>query len=214
MRVPRQTLGPDHLHCVRRTINSRQPRTTFGSALWQRAENDHRVRDARRARSWRHVTSEEAGPGGNFTRLPRPVSSWRATALAWTGALFGRSPSVSHHLPSLGRLPLRGWSGRPSSSRSPLFGDRQSAALPDWSFCGAQGNGKTATLVPSRVVFCPQALAGHFGRLVGTATPLRVYRRPGACSRLSSPIPGPRGSRGHTCRTLPRAGSVSASRSW
>ena len=34
----------------------------------------------------------------------------------------------------------------------------------------------------------------------------------GACSRLSSPIPGPRGSRGHTCRTLPRAGSVSASR--
>ena len=35
----------------------------------------------------------------------------------------------------------------------------------------------------------------------------------GECSRLSSPIPGPRGSRGHTCRTLPRAGSVSASRS-
>ena len=65
-----------------------------------------------------------------------------------------------------------------------------------------------------KVVFCPQAHAGHFGRLAGTATPLRAHRRPGACSRLSSPIPGPRGSRGHTCRTLPRACSVSASRSW
>ena len=110
-------------------------------------------RDARRAKSWRHVTSEEAGPGVTLLGFPRPVSSWRATALAWTGVLFGRTPSVSHHLSSLGRLPLRGWSGRPSSSRSPLFGDRQSAALPDWSFCGAQGNGKTATLVPSRWSF-------------------------------------------------------------
>ena len=34
----------------------------------------------------------------------------------------------------------------------------------------------------------------------------------GSVSRLSSPIPGPRGSRGHTCRTLPRARSVGASR--
>ena len=30
----------------------------------------------------------------------------------------------------------------------------------------------------------------------------------GACSRLSLPVPGPRGGRGHTCRTPPRAGSV------
>ena len=30
-----------------------------------------------------------------------------------------------------------------------------------------------------------------------------------ACSRLSPPIPGPRGGRGHTCRTPPRACSVS-----
>ena len=100
-------------------------------------------------------TSAQGGrgwAGGNLTRLPRPVSSWRATALAWTGSSRVAS-SVSHHLPSLGRPPLRGWSGRPSSSRSPLFGDRQSAALPDWSFCGAQGNGKTATLVPSRWSF-------------------------------------------------------------
>ena len=31
----------------------------------------------------------------------------------------------------------------------------------------------------------------------------------GACSRLSRPVPGPRGGRGHTCRTPPRACSVS-----
>ena len=30
-----------------------------------------------------------------------------------------------------------------------------------------------------------------------------------ACSRLSPPVPGPRGGRGHTCRTPPRACSVS-----
>ena len=39
-----------------------------------------------------------------------------------------------------------GWSGRPS------------AALPDWSFCGAQRLGKAATWCP-QVVFCPQAQA-------------------------------------------------------
>ena len=59
----------------------------------------------------------------------------------------------STQLLSLGRLLLFGWPGRPSSSWSPLFGDRQSAALPDWSFCGAQRLGKTATLVPSRWSF-------------------------------------------------------------
>ena len=31
----------------------------------------------------------------------------------------------------------------------------------------------------------------------------------GACSRLSRPVPGPRGGRGHTCRTPPLACSVS-----
>ena len=30
----------------------------------------------------------------------------------------------------------------------------------------------------------------------------------GACSRLSPPVPGPRGGRGHTCRTLRGTGSV------
>ena len=31
----------------------------------------------------------------------------------------------------------------------------------------------------------------------------------GACSRLNPPVPGPRGGRGHTCRSPPRACSVS-----
>ena len=35
----------------------------------------------------------------------------------------------------------------------------------------------------------------------------------GACSRLSRPVPGPRGGRGHTCRTPPRACSVSSATS-
>ena len=33
-----------------------------------------------------------------------------------------------------------------------------------------------------------------------------------ACSRLNSPFPGTHGGRGHTCRTLPRAGPINASR--
>ena len=43
------------------------------------------------------------------------------------------------------------------------------------------------------VVFCQQAQAGHFGRLVGTATPLRGHRRPGpvrASAHLSRVLVG------------------------
>ena len=52
----------------------------------------------------------------------------------------------------VGRSPVTFW--------SPLFGGRQSAALPNWTFCGAQYLGKVATWCP-QVVFCPQAHAGH-----------------------------------------------------
>ena len=58
---------------------------------------------------------------------------------------------------------------------------------------GRSTSGQTATLVPSKVVFCPQAHAGHFGRLVGTATPLRGHRRPGpvrASAHLSRVLVG------------------------
>ena len=63
---------------------------------------------------------------------------------------------AQHHCPfsscSGSPAPLR--VGRfPSPSLSPLFGGRQSAALPVWTFCSAQFLGKTATLVPSRWSF-------------------------------------------------------------
>ena len=82
-----------------------------------------------------------------------------------------------------------GWSGRPSSSWSPLLGGRQSAALPVWTFCGAQYLGKTATLVPSRS-FARRHMLDTFGRLVGTATPLRRHRRPGQCFAPQLTYPG------------------------
>ena len=75
---------------------------------------------------------------------------------------------------------------------SPLFGGRQSAALPDWSFCGAQRLGKTAALVPSRWSFERRHMLDTLADWWG------LQRH---C-----------GGRGHTSRTLPRAGSVSASR--
>ena len=117
---------------------SRCCRGDVASSGWQEFMKD--VRNLRRG--W---------TGGSASFSSQPVGSCSLTTIAWTGALFGRTPS--HHLPTLGRLHLRGWSGRPSSSRSPRFGDRQSAALPDWSFCGVQRLGKTATLVPSRWSF-------------------------------------------------------------
>ena len=91
--------------------------------------------------------------GGNLTRLPRLVSSWRATTIAWTGA-FSRAHSV--------RIPPSAVSGSPAPLRvvrSPvafLVATPRwppAAALPVWTFCGAQYLGKTATLVPSRWSF-------------------------------------------------------------
>ena len=46
------------------------------------------------------VTSEEAGLGVAPHLPPQPVSSWRPTTIVWTCAFFGRTLSVSHHLPS------------------------------------------------------------------------------------------------------------------
>ena len=101
----------------------------------------------------RSCVTSEGWAGGNFTRLPRPVTSCSATALAWTGPSSRVASSVSHHLPSLGRPLLRGWPGRPSPSWSSLFDDRQPAALPDRSFSWGAEPRKTATLVPSRGSF-------------------------------------------------------------
>ena len=59
----------------------------------------------------------------------------------------GRWPwrnTIVHSALSLGGFPLS-LGSRQSSSWSPLSGDRQSAALSDWSPCGAQYFGKTAS---------------------------------------------------------------------
>ena len=126
-------------------------------------------------RSVASVTSEEAGLGVAPHSAPQPVSSWRTTTIAWTSALFGRTPSVSHHLPSRGRLlPAGGQVARRLPGRHSSV---TASPLPDWTSCGAQRVGKTATWCP-QVAFCP---LGHAGRIVGTATPLREHRRLGQC---------------------------------
>ena len=121
------------------------------SVTWRQAAIERAKREG-------SVTSEEAGLGVVPHSTPQPVGSWRRTRIAWTSALFGCTLSMSHHLPSLGRL--------------------------CWTLWQSGGD-------------C-NAMAGAWAAR--------------ACSRLSSPSPGPRGSRGHTCRTLPRASSVGASR--
>ena len=132
---------------------------------------------------------------------PQPVGSWTPTTIAWTSALFGHTLSVSHTLLCLARWVARSSVGGQVARRLP--GRHSSvAARPrrcksvrcrSGLFIGAQYLGKTATLVPSRWSFCPQAQVGHFGRLVGTATPLQGHRRLGpvrASAHLSQVLVG------------------------
>ena len=74
---------------------------------WRAGSVNREVRNLRRG--WAGAAPRSA---------PQPVTSWSCATIAWTSAVFGRTLSVSHHLPSLGRLPPCGWSGRPSSSWS------------------------------------------------------------------------------------------------
>ena len=55
----------------------------------------------------------------------------------------------------------------------------------------------------------PVEVSSQVPWIVGGRLPLRGAQATGACSRLSPTVPGPRGGRGHTCRTPPRACSVS-----
>ena len=67
------------------------------------------------------------------------------------------------------------------------------AALPVWTFLWGAVPREDRHLGAFKVVFCPKAQAGHFGRLVGTATPLRGHRRPGpvrASAHLSRVLVG------------------------
>ena len=87
---------------------------------------------------------------------------------------------------------------RPSPSWSPLLGGRQTAALPVWTFCGAQRPKKTATLVPSRWSFARKhvldtSLEQYVGRLSHDRTTERHWQRLGS-HRATVPKEVPRGS--------------------
>ena len=140
--------------------------------------------------------ASEGWARGNLTRLPRPVSPWSATALAGTSAHFGRALSVSHHLPSLGRLPLRvvrsSVAFLVTTLRWPPV--RCVARL---VFVWGAVPPEDRHLGALKVVFCPQAHAGHFREQIGGDCNAIVGAwAAGACSR-SSPIQGRRGSWGH-----------------
>ena len=167
---------------------SRLRRWSRGGAQVGRVESDNAARSAGGSHSVRKQAATTTGADRRWPQRDTVIHSVRHTA----------SPAPC------------GWSGRPSSSWSPLLGGRQSAALPDWSSCGAQSLGKTATLVPSSGLFAGTSWTRW--QMGGDCNAIAGAQAAGDCSRLCSPIPGPRGSRSHTCRTLPRAGSVGASR--
>ena len=127
--------------------------------------------------SWRHVTSEEAGLGVAPHSAPQPVGSWRPATIAWTGA-FSRAHSVRIPPSAVSGSPAPPWvAGSPVVFLVATLRWPPAAALPVWTLWSAVPR-EDRHLGALKVVFCLQAQAGHFGRLVGTATPLREHRRP------------------------------------
>ena len=186
----------EFLQSLRATIASRSPSslTTFWVAQWPTVHR-HRQTGA-------SAQGGSGWAGGNLTRIPRPVTSWSATAIAWTGRLLG-SP---HPYPTMCRL----WVACSS------VGSRVARRLPGrplrcWSglSVGRRGSGRPPPWCPQGGLL-PQGTCWTLWQIGGDCNAIAGALATGAC--LSSPVPGPRGSRGRTCRTLPRAGSVSASR--
>ena len=192
---------------------SSQPLNSFLASQTRLRVADRKVA-SRRRQAWRAGSGKREvrslGRGwarSNLTRLPRPVSSWSATALAWMGPSSRVASSVSHHLPSLGRLLPAGGQvprrlpGRHSSVAASPLRCRTGLSV------GRRGSGRPKPWCPQGGLL-PAGTKGHVGRVVGTATPLRGHRRPGpvrASAHLSQVLVGAGG-------TLPRASSVSASR--
>ena len=147
--------------------------------------------------TWRRKgTSAQGGRGlarGNLTRLPRPVSSWRATAFAWTGPSSRVASSVSHHLPPLGRLPPAWVVRSPVAFLVATPRWTPAAALPVWTFCGAQYLGKAATLVSSRWSFARRHKLGTLADWWGLQRHCGGICRPGlvrASAHLSGVLVG------------------------
>ena len=138
------------------------------------------------------LTSEEAGPGVTLLGFPDPYH--RGVAQRSPGQVPSSGapcpyPTVCHlwvaHPLRVVRSPVAFLVATP---RWP-----PAAALPVWTFLFGAVPREDRHHSALKVVFCPQALAGHFGRLVGTATPLRGHRRPGpvrASAHLSQVLVG------------------------
>ena len=132
--------------------NSTVPHRTSHNGSHQQALELQRPLQTRRSEG----TSAQGGrgwAGSNFTRLPRPVSSWRATALAWTAPPLG-SP---HPYPTICRLWVacssvggqvaRRLPGRHSSVTASPLRCRTGLSV------GRRGTGRPPPLVPSRWSF-------------------------------------------------------------
>ena len=94
-----------------------------------------------------------------------------------------------------------GWSGRPSPSWSPLLGGRQPLRCQSGLSVGRSTSGRPPPWCPQGGLL-PAGTCWTLWHIGGDCNAIAGAQAAGACSRLSSPIPGPRGSRGHTCRTL------------
>ena len=155
-----------------------------------------RVRTPGNARQGCGAAESVASEGwarGNLTRLPQPVRSWRTTTIAWTGA-SSRVHSVRIPPSAVFGSPAPPWvAGSPVAFlvATPRWPPDRCAAGLDFLWGAVPREGRH--LGALKVVFCPQAQAGHFGRLVGTATPLRGHRQPGpvrASAHLSRVLVG------------------------
>ena len=82
---------------------------------------------------------------------------------------------------------------------------RPGDCVPSPSHRGPPAAGRQRVFVEDQL-----AVSSHVSLdIVGGRLAIAGVQGTGACSRLSPPVPDPRGGRGHTCRTPPRACSVS-----
>ena len=182
----RGTKAEDVSHAPISILATRQSRIELATTALQRPLQTRRSKG----------TSEQGGRGwarGNLTRLPRPVSSWRPRNDRLDRCLLSRAlcpyPTICRlwvARSSVGSRVARRLPGR----HSLVAASRCAAGL---DFLWGAVPREDRHLGALKVVFCPQAQAGHFGRLVGTATPLRGHRRPGpvrASAHLSRVLVG------------------------
>ena len=149
----RGTTPEDVSHAPISILATRQSRieqaTTAGNSTFWNCNTLFRCGEVKE----RQRKVDAAGPGVTLLGFPDPYHRGERQRSPGRVPSLGCTLSVSRHLPPLGRL-LPAW-----VVRSPvvfLVATPQwppAAALPVWTFCGAQYLGKIATLVPSRWSF-------------------------------------------------------------